>query len=88
VTLQKRGYWKIVASELVLPNDTLDRHLFVRFRGTGRGDDYDLVNEAGKKLDIPHSETDMSLGQSGIGNYNQIDWNLQEILRERGVSVS
>ena len=63
-----------MASELVLPDDTLDRHLFVRFRGTGSRYDYDLVNEAGKKLDIPHSETDMSLSQSDIGNYRVISF--------------
>jgi hypothetical protein len=45
-------------------------HLFVRFKGTGRADDYELVDEAGAKVHIEHSKADTLLAQSGIGNYN------------------
>src|ERR1041384_4825091 len=42
-----RGYWEIMASEAVLPGDVLDRHLFIRYHGTGSPGDYDLVDENG-----------------------------------------
>jgi Immunity protein 26 len=80
-----RGYWEIMASEPVKPSDVLNRHLFVRFKGTGRLDDYELVDEARLKVHIKHSQADKFLAQSGIGNYNLIDWQVQEILRMRGV---
>jgi hypothetical protein len=80
-----RGYWEIVASEPVIAGDTLDRHLFVRFKGTGRPDDYELVDETGAKVYIRHSPADKFLAQSGIGNYNLIDWIVHDILRARGV---
>jgi hypothetical protein len=73
-----------VGSEPVTATDTLDRHLFVRFKGTGRPDDYELVDEAGANVRIKHSPADKLLGQSGIGNYNLIDWRVQDILRSRG----
>jgi Immunity protein 26 len=79
-----RGYWEIVGSEPVTASDTLDRHLFVKFKGTGRPDDYELVDEAGVNVRMKHSPADKLLAQSGIGNYNLIDWLLQDILRSRG----
>ena len=57
-------------------------------KGTGRPDDYDLVNEAGAKVHVERSQADTLLAQSGIGNYNLIDWRIQEILRSRGVFPS
>jgi len=80
-----RGYWEIVGSEPVIASDMLDRHLFVRFKGTGRPDDYKLVDEIGAKVHIKHSPSDRSLAQSTIGNYNLIDWHVRDILRARGV---
>jgi len=80
-----RGYWEIMGSGPVTASDTLDRHMFVKFKGNGRPDDYELVDEAGAKVNIKHSLADKSLAQSGIGNYNLIDWRVQEILRRRGV---
>jgi hypothetical protein len=80
-----RGYWQIMSSEPVRAADVLEAHLFVRFKGTGRADDYELVDEAGAKVHIKHSKADTLLAQSGIGNYNLIDWLIQEILRARGV---
>jgi len=73
-----RGYWQIMSSEPVTAADRLDTHLFVRFKGTGRPDDYDLVDEAGAKVHVKRSQADTLLAQSGIGNYNLIDWRIQE----------
>ena len=80
-----RGYWEIVGSGPVIASDMLDRHMFVKLKGTGRPDDYELVDEDWAEVDIKHSLADKSLAQSGIGNYNLIDWRVQEILRTRGV---
>jgi len=83
-----RGYWQIMSSEPVTVADVLNTHLFVRFKGTGRPDDYDLVDEVGAKVRVKHSEADTLLAQSGIGNYNLIDWRIHEILQSRGVFPS
>jgi hypothetical protein len=56
-----RGYWEIMASEPVKASGVLNKHLFVRFKGTGRPDDYDLVDEAGVKVQAKHSHADKSL---------------------------
>lgn len=74
-----------MGSESVKADDLLDKHLFIRFRGTGSPDDYDLVDETGTKVRVGHSSSDRLLSQSGIGNYNLIDWQVQEILQIRGV---
>jgi len=79
-----RGYWEIIASESIGTGDMLNEHRFVRFKGTGNSKDYDLVDEAGTKLRVAHSEGDKFLSQSGFGNFNSIDWRLQGILRARG----
>ena len=78
-----RGYWEIVGSEPVIASDVLDRHLFIRFKGTGRADDYELVDETGSKVQIKHSDADRLLAQSGISNYNLIDWRIQDIQHRR-----
>jgi hypothetical protein len=65
-----RGYWQIMSSEPVTAADMLDTHLFVRFKGAGRPNDYDLVDEAGAKVRVKHSQAVLLLAQSGIGNYN------------------
>jgi len=83
-----RGYWQIMSSEPVTAADVLNTHLFVKFKGNGRPDDYDLVDEGGAKVRVKHSEVDTLLAQSGIGNYNLIDWRIQEILQSRGVFPS
>jgi hypothetical protein len=80
-----RGYWEIVGSGPVTVNDMLDKHLFIRFKGTGKHDDYELVDEDGALVHAQLTPTSPLLAQSGIGNYNLIDWRLQEILRGRGV---
>jgi hypothetical protein len=80
-----RGYWQIMSSEPVTAADVLATHLFVKFKGTGRPGDYDLVDEAGVKVHVKHSERDTLLAQSGIGNYNLIDWKIQGILESRAV---
>jgi hypothetical protein len=79
-----RGYWEIVASEPLKPSDVLDRHLFVRFHGTGSNRDYDIVDEQGRMVRFPKVQSS-KLAQSGFGNFNSIDWKLRDILRERGV---
>lgn len=80
-----RGYWEIQASEPVIPSDVLDEHWFVQFKGTGRPNDYELIDETGAIVHVKHSQADKLRAQSGIGNYNLIDWQVQEILRARGV---
>ena len=80
-----RGYWQIMSSEPLLPADVLDSHVFIRFRGRGGREDYDLVDEQGAKLQMKHSERDYALAQSGVGNFNLIDWRIQEILETRGL---
>ena len=80
-----RGYWEIVSSEPLATSDMLDGHLFVKFKGTGRPEDYELVNELGSKVNIKHSQSDRFLAQSGIGNYNLIDWQVHGILQARGI---
>jgi hypothetical protein len=79
-----RGYWQIMSSEPVTAADVLT-HLFMRFKGNGRPDDYDLVDEMGAKVRLKHSQADKLVAQSGVGNYNSIDWRIQGILQSRGV---
>ena len=57
-------------------------------RVPGASGDYDLVDELGAKVRLKHSEADTLRAQSGIGNYNLIDWRIQEILQSRGVLPS
>ena len=79
-----RGYWEIVASEPVKPADMLDRHLFIRYHGTGSTRDYDIVDEKGRTVRLS-KDPPGKLAQSGLGNFNSIDWQLTAILRERGI---
>ena len=79
-----RGYWDIVASPPLLPADTRKRHLFVRYHGTGRASDYDLVDEHGNVV-TDRSVDPQSLAQAGYGNFNLIDWLVRDILEGRGV---
>ena len=77
-----RGYWEIVASEPVNPADMLTRHFFIRYQGTDSLRDYDIVDEQEhpvRSVKIQASK----LAQSGIGNFNSIDWQIRAILRER-----
>jgi hypothetical protein len=60
-------------SEPVTAADVFNTHLLMRFKGTDRPDDYDLVDKVGAKARVKHSEADALLAQSGIGNYNLID---------------
>ena len=78
-----RGYWEIIASEGLGPADVGQRHLFVRYRGTGSPADYDLVDENGRIV-VDHTVDPKSLSQSGYGNFNQIDWDVRGILKQRG----
>jgi hypothetical protein len=79
-----RGYWEIVASEPVKPADMLDHHNFIRYHGTGSTLDYDIVDEEGRKVQSPNVSVG-KFAQSGIGNFNFIDWQLKAILHERGL---
>lgn len=79
-----RGYWEIIASELVKPADMLDHHYFIRYHGTGSTRDYDIVDEKGNTVRSPKVQVS-KLAQSGFGNFNLIDWQLRAILRERGL---
>lgn len=80
-----RGYWQIIGSEPVKADDLLDKHLFISYRGTGSPDDYDLVDETETRVRGSHSQNEHLLSQSGIGNYNLIDWRVKEILQTRNV---
>jgi hypothetical protein len=79
-----RGYWEIVASEPIKPTDLLNQHFFIRHHGTGSTNDYDIVDEHGKRVRSFKGQPS-DLAQSGLGNFNSIDWTLQAILRERGL---
>jgi hypothetical protein len=79
-----RGYWEIIASEPLRAADKRDRHLFVRYRGSGSRDDYQLIDESGH-LVVDGSVDLSTLGQSGYGNFNSIDWMVRGVLEERGV---
>jgi hypothetical protein len=79
-----RGYWQIIASEKLKPEDVLEEHRFVRFRGNGNPDDYELVDESGQVVS-GRVTNPRALSQSGFGNFNSIDWKVREILQERGL---
>jgi hypothetical protein len=80
-----RGYWEIIASQPLRPIDVREKHIFVRYRGTGSPADYDLVNEDGRVV-VDHAVDPRSLGQSGYGNFNYIDWLVRDILQARSSS--
>jgi hypothetical protein len=79
-----RGYWEIIASEALRPADIRDRHLFVRYHGTGSPNAYHLVDENGR-LVVDHTVDPKSLGLSGYGNFNFIDRQIRGILESWGV---
>jgi hypothetical protein len=79
-----RGYWEIVTSKPVEPPDILDDHYFIRYHGTGSAHDYYIVDEEGSRIQSPKAQVS-KLAQSGFGNFNLTDWQLREILRERGL---
>ena len=77
-----RGYWEIMASRPLTLEDVRDRHLFVRYHGSGSVADYDLVDEnAGVVVD--RTVDPKSLGQSGYSNFNYIDWLVRDKLEAR-----
>jgi len=77
-----RGYWEIMASRPLTPDDVRDRHLFVRYHGSGSVADYDFVDEDGRVV-AEHAVDPKSLGQSGYGNFNFIDWLVRNKLEAR-----
>lgn len=79
-----RGYWEIMASQPLGPADTREEHLFVKYRGTGSPTDYDLVDENGRVV-VDRGVDPRSLGQSGYGNFNYVDWLVRSVLEERDV---
>ncbi len=79
-----RGYWEIMASEPLGVNDILAQHAFIRYRGTGRREDYEIVGEDGR-LVSKREINPQKLSQSGFGNFNSIDWQVREILQSRGL---
>ncbi len=79
-----RGYWEIMASQSLGPADKQEEHLFVRYRGTGSPADYDLVDENGRVV-VDRRVDPRTLGQSGYGNFNYVDWLVRGILEARGV---
>ena len=79
-----RGYWQIVASGKLKPEDVLEEHRFIRFRGTGNPDDYDIVDERGQVVRGRPSNL-RALSNSGFGNFNSIDWKVRGILKQRGL---
>lgn len=79
-----RGYWEIMASQPLRPADIRQKHVFLRYRGTGSPVDYDLVDEDGREVIDPTVDP-RSPSQSGYNNFNYIDWLIRGILQERGV---
>jgi Immunity protein 26 len=82
-----RGYWEIMASQPLRLVDIRDRHLFVRYRGTGSPADYDLVDENAHVV-VDAAIDSGSLSQSGYSNFNYIDWLVRGILQTRGLIPS
>ncbi len=82
-----RGYWEIMAQVPLEPKDILNRHLFKRLWGTGNPQDYDVVTEGGHKVTDALLDA-RPLGQSGVSNYNDVDWTVREILVSRGLIPS
>jgi len=78
-----RGYWQIVEREPPLSEDILKRHIFISFGGRGPKD-FIYVDEAGDKVYWPSVIKD-PLSQSGIANFNLVDWTVRGILTERGI---
>ena len=79
-----RGYWQIIVSEPLRPEDMLKKHLFFKHHGTGSRDQYDIVDEEGCLVG-GCKVNPRSLSQSGFGNFNSVDWTLKGILRSRGL---
>ena len=77
-----RGYWEIMASRPLTPEDVRDRHLFVRYHGSGSLADYDIVDEDGRVV-FDRTADPKSLGQSGYINFNCIDWLVRGKLEAR-----
>jgi len=71
-------------SHLVAPENVRDRHLFVRYHGTGSLADHDLVDENGRVV-VDGSVDPATLGPCGYSNFNHIDWLVTGILEERGI---
>jgi hypothetical protein len=78
-----RGYWETMASQPPRPSDVREKHVFVRYRGTGPAD-YDLVGEDGRVV-VNDAVDPRSLSQSGYSNFNHIDWLVRGILQARGI---
>lgn len=85
-----RGYWEIVASEPIGHDDTLSQHRFVRYKGTSIYD-YDIVDESGRPVKdrVPWKKIDpQKLSQSGFSNFNHVDWQIRQILQQRGLRLT
>lgn len=78
-----RGYWEIMASQPLGPDDTQREHLFVEYRGTGSLADYNVVDENGLVV-VDRAVDPLSLGQSGYSNFNYVDCLVRSILAARG----
>lgn len=84
-----RGYWKIVASEPVTHADMLDHHFFISYRDFRENVSprpYEIVDEQGRRVRSAEAATS-KLGECGFRNFNYIDWQLNAILRERGLII-
>lgn len=83
-----RGYWQIMISGPLSPRDFLPNHRFVRYVGTGSTDDYVIVDEYGKPVRnrlFAKRDDPKKLSQSGISNFNHVDWLIRQTLQQRGV---
>jgi hypothetical protein len=84
-----RGYWQIMAREPLGPGDVLKQHLFIRFSGTGSKNDFTLVDDQGARVKRSPDSIDVSkLSQSGLSNFNHVDWIVRGILEDRGLIPS
>ncbi|SFR98967.1 Immunity protein 26 [Granulicella pectinivorans] len=82
-----RGYWEIMESKPLEAGDMLSKHQFVRFRGAGGRDNYDVVDENGDFVTKSEAQA-FPIAQSGFGNYNSVDWAIRGVLESRGVLKS
>jgi hypothetical protein len=79
-----RGYWEIIEHRPIYREDLLNEHFFIRFRGVGGGNNYEIVDERGTVIKQPDMGK-QKIAQSGFSNFNAIDWEIRDILECRGI---
>lgn len=77
-----RGYWELVDHAPIVVKDVQRRHVFIQFGGSGPKD-FIYVDGTGSRVLWPRVERRL-ISQSGVGNFNSVNWAVREILEERG----